>query len=478
MNLLGGNTLKADVEKLKDLYKNLNIFDINLRENNAVIANLINDLSWTEFLLKPNNALFQALQLCINEINDWLIQWEKAETLEAGKNSELLTRIQSLIEKCHKTLIKIFLYYEGCDDNKLSKICKLIYNSYKPYKLTQYLYRIKQSFIVQEEQLEKRHEIDLTSLIEIFQKHFSLFLSNNEISPLLFIEIKSNLALEDKIGLSRLEELFFLVLGSEKNFQIFLRKNFWYCEIESALNENQISLEALFESKRSLKVFQIELKENFLNGFRPERVILDCSGEAGSERFKQYSLATIGKDVQEFENDIKLVSLKDIDSVSALLYSQNSQLYLIDIGSLSPIRLYAMPQKGVVLESGQRIFIGSHTEVQVFILAERTIKLIIVYKKEDPRILEGIRLKPPARISIGANAKCSFKVMDPDIGQKALEIYEDGNVLYFKAFNQCTSYSLKTLSEIESRKSSRPALLEHNQIFIINFFWFEVYISQ
>lgn len=477
MNTLSGNSLQdlqTEINRFKQLYNNLNIFEINLREYNEKLSNLIIDLSWTEFLSSPND-IFTNLQYIINQINNWLEQWETAEKKRAGKNFILLKQIELRIVLCHKILIKIFLYYENCTPCNLHQICDNIYTSYNTYKLTQYLFRIKQSFIVQEEQLD--YEIDLTSLISIFRKHFTLFLSTKKISPLLFYEIKSNLAFEHKIGSNRLEELFFMVLGSTKNFKIFLDKNFWYCKIENALKDNLISLENIVGSKQNSKIFEIELKGNYLNGYRSEKLVLDDSAKIGSDRFRQCRIATIGKNDEGFENDIKLVNLNEIDTVCALLYLQNSKLYLIDLGTLSSIKLCAKQGKRIKLKSAIKIFIGRKTEVEVSIPTERTIILKITYNNEDKLITDPITIETSTKISIGTNTNCTFQVPDPKIGEKSLEIYSRSKDMYFKAFNDCTFYSLKFLNQIESKEYSRSILLEHNQEFSINSFWFEVYIS-
>lgn len=443
--------LLQNLEIFKETFNNLNIYEINLQELKTTLKKLIEDLDWLYLLDQTSQSIIAAQSKCIQKITSHLTTWKTAEISNAGSNSQkFIPMIQKTIDECYKTLLAILFYYKDCKSRKVKQVSEQIYNSHKSYNLSSFFYKLKQSFITSTERLDQSSEVTLANLICALEKHFCLFLP--KVSNLLVSELQNNLGFRDKIGLSQLEELFFVVLGSRENFRVFLMRNKWYLIIEEELNGCLREIRSGDRGERRVVKFQIDV---LFEGIEFSGGVFDCEDAGGG--VSRERLVTIGAD-GDFVNDVRLMNMGEGWEVVAVVFIKNSNIY-ISKTSPNPIELYAFPNTEIEITKKALIKIE---QTKIFTRISRTGNLRLRFRER----IETIPLSlPSSSYSIGSSPDCNYYIPSQDSSSTFLEIYNQDSKFFFKTTGE---------AKVTYTPRSQAILLTDEQFFFIPPFKFQI----
>lgn len=454
--------LKQSLKIFKETYSNLKLYEINLKDLNQTLQKLLDDLTWLDFLELIDANLFTIQNNTIEAITKSLNQWKAAEISCAGSNAEQFFPIfQRQIKDCYKSLITILVYYRDCKLSKLSQISEQVYNSYNSYSFYCFVYKIKQSFVILKENLDQYFEIPLASLVSALEKHFYLFLPGNKISGLLISELQTNLAFGSEIGLNRLEELFFVLLGTKENFEAFQKRNFWYLKIEDKLIEWQKKVGNFNREEFCCVKFQIDVLGENMDRFKNLSLIFERRNFCGNEGFDRNQLVTIGSD-SEFVNDVNLGNGWE---VAAVIFVENSSTYILQISEF-PIRIYAYPNTEIEINSKTEIKVGQFLTIHTRISSKKYL-IVRIKLKDKPTERHSSSSQPDFNLSIGSDPSCHISISLEGTPSKFLEFYKRNSKFYFKS----TGEHKVTYSPTQTGEAIH---LKQDQIFYIEPFGFQI----
>ena len=478
-------SLPTSIIDCQKTYNNISIFRINLQSFRAdrIKSLLEDDVRWLEFVLYGNNKVEQQLNCAFNDLNNWINHWIAAESVSAGKNSEMLNQCDHLIETCHCLILAIMMFRKSHPFENYVQHAQYVYRASQDRHFSYKVFIGKRDLFQQYCWPSSFHEWNFDHFIQELNNHLFLFIEGG-INEIFKAEIKKKLNL-DIVPLNLLGEIFSYFIGSFDNFRRFINRNYLYGIIEKGIEKQGVTYERLKYMQNQALSLEIVISYSNFCEYNGRVFKVDSTGIRGSDRYIEDHLITFGKDsAEEFTNDISLPNIKDVDSIFAAIFINSNGLNIIDISKNSTVKIKIAPGKSIKIFDDMIIVLSNIHQFVINIIdgvdvegSRKVLKLSSFGNCATTRTINQCGLISDQDFYIGSSLNCAFIIEAQDIMpvHAIIKRYNDDQYYISDCKTETgTFYRLKTKTQIEKEEASDSITLVPGDVFQVKFFQFIV----
>lgn len=466
-------------------FKKLQIYTIGLtpQRSGRIEYFFEHEINWLTYCINLQQEISSYLQPKFHNFINILNEWKQKESANGGRNQDMLEPIDEHFRAIRKSVLAVLLCRRGYNFENYETVVDYILTAYPREPFDTLILKGKKDFFQAHIWTKNSYNMKWSDFIAKLNDDFFLMFEKG-LNIIFQKEIKKHLNItEDIVEYSILDQIFSYIIGSFSLFRKVVNRNYLYNCIYEALDNEFAFYDDLSKFQDSRKAARIFLTNSPIQSLNGKVYDISYLGIQNSERYLADHIVTFGKESnEEFNNDITLPNMNDVDSIFAFIFINANGFNLIDISSNGSVRIKIHPNKKVLLEPGMILVIGTNHRLAinsqgVVLLDGVNQHQLFVAPLQDDQTTKNCNvqsLEGDTKFYIGRSKDCAIKIDYPDVSDHHAILEKDKGKWYIRdnGSERGTYYKLKKIQDITDQKPSASFTLKHGRVFMVQRFVF------